>query len=100
MTRDMSLTLLLMVSSVAAAVAAPGEGHLAASVECSQSRTVAAALPAERGMAEPVPVALKVKPRAALSGTGACLPDAGAAYRQWHHGSLKLNLDCAPASGA
>ena len=98
MTRDMSLTLLLMVTSIAAAVAAPGADDTAAALDCMQTVAagpVLAGHPPPR-MAKAVPVVLPATGRADVAPAASpCAADAGATYRHWHHGSLKLNLGCA-----
>ena len=89
MNRPMCLTLVSMLTSVAAAVAAP-EVEDPALRETVQLVVVAGAL------APSAPVAPARVGKAAVVAPS-CGPDAAAPYRQWHHGGLKLAPGCAAA---
>ena len=92
MTRHLSLTLLLMAGSVAAAMAAPEIGLRDQREECLETRALArdawSAAPflEHRGM--PLPVV------AGAVDHQACTFDVTEPYRLWHHGSAKMVPGC------
>lgn len=96
MTRDMSLTLLLMVTSIAAAVAAPGADDPANGAQCAHVVAAAPVLASAVRLEAALPVVLPAANRVDVAPAGrSCAVDVSAPYRQWHHGALKLNLGCA-----
>ncbi len=90
MARGMGLTLLLMVSSMAAAVAAPGVMTPWFGSACSD---VKPAMRAPDGRQAPASATrlLPARPEAAE-----CDADPSRVYRHWHHGGTKLGAGCQP----
>lgn len=88
MKRNTTLTLMLMIGSVAAAVAAPELPADLATIAAAERIAISAALPAasrDKGEAAQA----SQPPR-----TASCYADVTAPYRLAHHGSLKLDPVC------
>lgn len=109
MTRDMTLTVALMLTSLAAAVAAP-EIDLGPTPADVVEQAVAS--PAfERGTLAPLPARAATEGRvtpvrldgAAPFGVAAvpcALADATAPYRLWHHGAARVAVNCRESRAA
>jgi hypothetical protein len=98
MTRDMSLTLVLMAGSIAAAMAAPELGLGPSSVdECVEMRAVSSAAWAAEPFIVPAVGAAPMRRTHPAAGAGPrCqADDASAPYRMWHHGSHRVVPGCA-----
>ena len=93
MARGMGLTLLLMASSMAAAVAAPGVIEPLTGWDC---RTGSPAVRAPAGRQRPVAATQPVLPPSDDAG---CETDPARVYRHWHHGDSKLGASCPPFTG-
>ena len=90
MSREMSLIVVLMSASIAAATAAPGIALLGPLGGGT----------ADRAAGEGTEVAWPSTASAPASADRrtACQPDAGSVYRQWHHGNARLRAGCSGAA--
>ncbi len=99
MTRHMSLTLLLMAGSVAAAVAAPDLGSKAEPNDCVELRIVASDAWKAGAVRKQQVVGLPARQiTAEQSPSDACVLDVTEPYRLWHHGSAKVVPGCGAAA--
>ncbi len=98
MKRNTTLTLMMMLCSVAAAVAAPETPSHETVVDCIEHRQIAAVDPfkaaPQRVAAVPTVSRRSVDERQA----GVCEEDITAPYRRLHHGGMKLPAGCAEAT--
>lgn len=90
MARGTGLTLLLMVASLAASLAAPGVVAPLPGSDCGHAGPAMQALEAEQSPA-PATRILPGPPEATE-----CDAEPDRVYRHWHHGGTKLDASCEP----
>jgi hypothetical protein len=93
MIRPTSLTLVAMLSSIAAATAAPDLHGQAPRIPVPPVAVAVADVVVSARAASPAGAQAPVR-----AVPPACGPDAAAPYREWHHGGLKLVPGCAVAA--
>ncbi len=98
MKRNTTLTLIMMLSSVAAAVAAPESPTHGTMAACIEHQQIAAVTHTEA-----VPQQLIASPTASRQGVAArqtenCSGDVTAPYRRLNHGGMKLPAGCAEST--
>lgn len=103
MKRNTALTMIMMLTSVAAAVAAPEDPTSELTKACVEARQVAAATTHEAILTRHVPVAVAGSAAGQRVKTGRhaamCADDVTAPYRLMHHGGMKLpSAACADAT--
>ncbi len=96
MKRNMTLIVMMMLSSVAAAVASPEQPAHAAAVDCFEPQQLAVVSQPDEshgrssGLLESQPAKASAVHRQPTS----CTEDVTAPYRQLHHGGMKLAAGC------
>lgn len=101
MTRNTALTVIMMLTSVAAAVAAPEDPTSNLTKDCLEARQVAAVTTQDALLTRHVPAVVSTAGQRAKSGHQAavCTDDVTAPYRRMHHGGMKLpSAGCADAT--
>lgn len=97
MKRNTTLTLIIMLSSVAAAVAAP-DAPTHSMIDCDQQQVAAVAHPLAAPQRPAAVVAASDKGRADIHAAAPCDRDITEPYRRLHHGGMKLALNCADST--